>query len=108
VLAQRELAFEKADNGPASLAYSLHRSDDMGNIEPYVEPFFCKSMQGVMFCAHDEAEHTVRWSDAADAYIVENKHVGLVRTTDSLGCALQTVGNYLGIGLEDFTICSQP
>jgi hypothetical protein len=46
------------------------------------------SIKEVMFCANDDKAHTVCWSDAANAWSVENEVDGLISHYDTLCSAL--------------------
>lgn len=82
----------------------------MDNIREHVEMPLIKRITDVMFCAHDEEQHTVRWSHAGKGWMVENPTVGLVddHIYGSLGLALHRMEQLTGGNASLFTITDQP
>jgi hypothetical protein len=62
----------------------------------------------LMFCAHDNGEHTLCYSSIAGKWMLENPRVGIVRQYHSLVSGLSELERVSGNNSTEFTVTDNP
>lgn len=80
---------------------------DMDLIREHIPMPLMRGIKTVMFCAHDEQEHAVRWSEFDRRWVLENQ-TGERTTFHGMLSALSALFQATAIASTEWTITDNP